>query len=124
MAEAAALASRSVPFDGIKSNANRPGGVRKDQKPDERGTLYEMDYRRLVTFSFPSFLEVTAMTKRDRIELEKVTAAAATAPEWAAATLAAMHRSAANGKDAATFESVAATLGLPVRYSNGCMLAI
>jgi hypothetical protein len=64
------------------------------------------------------------MTKRDRIELDKVTAAAATAPYWAAATLAAMHRSAANGKDAATFESVAATLGLPVRYSNGCMIAI
>ena len=64
------------------------------------------------------------MTKRDRVELDKVAAAAATAPEWAAATLAAMHRSAATTKDAAAIASLAATLGLPVRYSNGCMIAI
>lgn len=66
--------------------------------------------------------ETLAMTKRDRIELEKATAAAATDPHWAAATLAAMHRSAATTKDAAAIASLAATLGLPVRFTNGCMI--
>jgi hypothetical protein len=64
----------------------------------------------------------TAMTKRDRIELDRITAAAAAEPYWAAATLAAMHRMAATNKDAKAFEALAVTLSLPVQYVNGCMV--
>jgi hypothetical protein len=63
------------------------------------------------------------MTKRDRIELDRITAAATTEPYWAAATLAALHRMAATDKDARTFEALAASLNLPVQYVNGCMIA-
>jgi hypothetical protein len=63
------------------------------------------------------------MTKATRRDLDHVVAIAPSRPEFAAATLAVLHRCATTDRDARLMERLAQELGLSVSYHNGCMIA-